>query len=159
MKSTYGAVEVRAPELAKSTQGRAEEGFAQNLFDKQKAYFATDVTKTYDWRIDQLNRLSRILKGNSDLFSEASRRHFKTALPENTFEVSATIASIEFTKSQLKEWMKPVEAPIPNFIAASGHKGIVYREPYVSPPDVAIDHLFPPYTMEKVHAPDHWFAY
>ena len=29
----------------------------------------------------------------------------------------------------------------------------------VSPPDVAIDHLFPPYTMEKVHALDQWFDY
>jgi aldehyde dehydrogenase (NAD+) len=26
--------------------------------------------------------------------------------------------------------MKPVEAPIPRFLAESGHKGIVYREPY-----------------------------
>ena len=130
MKSTNGAEEVPAPDLAKSTQGRAGEGFARDLFDKQRAYFATDRTKTYDWRIDQLNRLSRMLKENSDRLSEASRKDFKTALPENIFEVSATIASIEFTKSQLKEWMKPVEAPIPKFLAASGHKGIVYREPY-----------------------------
>jgi aldehyde dehydrogenase (NAD+) len=40
------------------------------------------------------------------------------------------IASAEFTKSQLREWMKPVEAPLPKFLAASGHKGMVYREPY-----------------------------
>jgi aldehyde dehydrogenase (NAD+) len=130
MKGTYGAVEVPAPDLAKSTQGRTGEGFAQDLFEKQKAYFATDVTKTYEWRIDQLDRLSRMLKENNERFFEASRRDFKTALPENIFEVSATIASIEFTKSQLKEWMKPVEAPIPKFLAESGHKGIVYREPY-----------------------------
>jgi aldehyde dehydrogenase (NAD+) len=44
---------------------------------------------------------------------------------------SSSIASAEFTKSQLKEWMKPVEARIPKFLAASGHKGVVYREePY-----------------------------
>jgi aldehyde dehydrogenase (NAD+) len=29
----------------------------------------------------------------------------------------------------------------------------------VSPPDVAIDHLFPPYTMEKVRALNQWFDY
>jgi aldehyde dehydrogenase (NAD+) len=130
MKGTYEAVEIPAPDLAKFTQCRTVEVFAQDLFDKQKAYFATDVTKTYDWRIDQLDRLSRMLKENSASFSEASRRDFKTAVQENIFEVSATIASIEFTKSQLKEWMKPVEAPIPKFLAESGHKGIVYREPY-----------------------------
>ena len=102
----------------------------QDIFDKQKAYFATDVTKTYEWRIDQLDRLSRMLKENDKRFSEASRRDIKTALQENIFEVSASLATIEFTKSQLREWMKLVEAPIPKFLAASGHKGIVYREPY-----------------------------
>src|SRR5262245_20038905 len=29
----------------------------------------------------------------------------------------------------------------------------------ISPPDVAIDHLFPPYTKEKVRALDQWFDY
>ena len=98
---------------ATSTLGKTGEVSVQGLFDKQKEYFATDVTKTYEWRIDQLNCLSRMLKENDRHFSEASRRDFKTALQENIFEVTASLATIEFTKSQLKEWMKPVEAPIP----------------------------------------------
>jgi aldehyde dehydrogenase (NAD+) len=102
----------------------------QDLFDKQKAYFDSDVTKTYEWRIDQLDRLIRMLKENDKRFSEASRRDFKTALQENIFEVAASIGSIELMKSQIKDWMKPVEAHIPKFLTASGHKGIVYREPY-----------------------------
>jgi aldehyde dehydrogenase (NAD+) len=113
-----------------STPGETRGLSVQNLFDRQKAYFATDVTKTYEWRIDQLDRLVRMLKENYDRFSEASKRDFKTALEENIFEVAASIGSIELMKSQLKEWMEPVEAPIPKFLAASGHKGIVYREPY-----------------------------
>jgi aldehyde dehydrogenase (NAD+) len=100
------------------------------LFEKQKRYFATDVTKSYEWRIDQLDRLIRMLRDNFERFSDASRKDFKTAAEENVFEVSASIASTEFTKSQLKEWMTPVEAPLPKFLAASGHKGVVYREPY-----------------------------
>jgi acyl-CoA reductase-like NAD-dependent aldehyde dehydrogenase len=112
------------------SQAGTEEVSVQELFEKQKAYFTTDVTKTYQWRVDQLDRLIRMLKENDKRFSEASRMDFKTALQENIFEVAASIASIEFTKSQLKEWMKPVEAPLPKFLAASGHKGIVYREPY-----------------------------
>jgi acyl-CoA reductase-like NAD-dependent aldehyde dehydrogenase len=131
---------------------------AQDLFDKQKAYFATDLTKTYDWRIDQLDRLSRMLEENKERLSEASRRDFKTAFPENVFEVSATIASIEFTKYQLKEWMKPVEAPIPKFLA--GFDSLTQAKSIlVSPPNVTIDHLFPPYTTEKVRAFDQWFDY
>jgi aldehyde dehydrogenase (NAD+) len=115
---------------AASTQFTNEEARAEDLFNKQKAYFATDATKTYEWRIDQLDRLIRMLKDNYKRFSDASCNDFKTASQENVFEVSACIASTEFAKSQLKEWMKPVEAPLPKFLAASGHKGMVYREPY-----------------------------
>src|SRR5215831_18406187 len=113
-----------------TTQFTSEEVPLQNLFDKQKAYFATDVTKTYEWRVDQLDRLVRMLKDNYERFANASRDDFKTASQENVFEVSASIATTEFAKSQLKEWMRPLEAPLPKFLAASGHKGIVYREPY-----------------------------
>ena len=107
-----------------------EEVPVQDLFDNQKKYFATDVTKTYEWRGDQLDRLIRMLKENDKRFADASCKDFKTASQENAFEVSASIATSEFAKSQLKEWMKPVEAPLPKFLAASGHKGMVYREPY-----------------------------
>lgn len=122
-------VERMVPQATFSQAG-TEEVSVQDLFEKQKAYFASDVTKTYEWRVDQLDRLIRMLKENDEQFSEASRIDFKTALQENIFEVAASIGSIESTKSQVKEWMKPVEAPIPKFLAASGHKGIVYREPY-----------------------------
>src|SRR5580692_12081364 len=115
---------------AKALESTAAMNPFQGVFDKQQAYFATDATKTYEWRIDQLDRLSRMLKENEKRFSEASKRDFKTALQENIFEVAASIGSIEFTKSQVREWMKPVEAPLPKFLAGSGHKGIVYREPY-----------------------------
>jgi hypothetical protein len=40
------------------------EGRSGSVFDKQRACFATDATKTYEWRIDQLDRLSRMLKEN-----------------------------------------------------------------------------------------------
>jgi aldehyde dehydrogenase (NAD+) len=123
-KSSTAAVQA-APARPTSEEIRAED-----LFNKQKAYFASDATKTYEWRIDQLNRLTRMLKENFERFADASRKDFKTASQENVSEVSATIATYESTKSQLKERMKPVEAPLPKFLAASGHKGIVYREPY-----------------------------
>jgi aldehyde dehydrogenase (NAD+) len=115
---------------AASAQFKNEEARAEDLFNKQKAYFASDATKTYEWRIDQLDRLIRMLKDNEQRFRDASRNDFKTAIQENVFEVSATIATTEFVKSQLKDWMRPVEAPLPKFLAASGHKGVVYREPY-----------------------------
>lgn len=125
--STKVGIEIFQAAMA---QPASEQTRAQDLFNRQKAYFASDATKTYEWRVDQLNRLIRMLKDNYERFRDASSNDFKTAVPENAFEVSASIASAEFTKSQLKEWMRPVEAPIPKFLAASGHKGVVYREPY-----------------------------
>jgi aldehyde dehydrogenase (NAD+) len=113
-----------------STQPTGEEARSQDFFDRQKAYFASDATKSYEWRVDQLDRLSRMLKENFQRFADASCKDFKTASQENVFEVAATIASSEYAKSQVKEWMKPVEAPLPKFLTASGHKGMVYREPY-----------------------------
>jgi aldehyde dehydrogenase (NAD+) len=115
---------------AASAQLTSEETRAQDLFNKQKAYFASDATKAYEWRVDQLNRLTRMLKENFERFANASCKDFKTASQENVFEVSASIATSEFAKSQVKEWMRPVEAPLPKFLAKSGHKGMVYREPY-----------------------------
>ena len=112
------------------TQPASEELRAQELFNKQKAYFASDATKAYAWRVAQLSRLARMLKENYQRFADASCRDFKTASQENAFEVSASIATCEFAKSQLTEWMKPVEAPLPKFLTKSGHKGMVYREPY-----------------------------
>lgn len=117
------------PKLNES-QPLSELARAQDLFDTQKAYFTSDATKSYEWRVDQLDRLIRMLKENDQRFADASCQDFKTASQENVFEVSATIATATYVKSQLKEWMKPVEAPLPKFLAASGHKGIVYREPY-----------------------------
>src|SRR5262245_34400379 len=112
------------------TQSATAELRVQDMFEKQRAYFSTDVTKSYEWRVDQLDRLIRMLKDNYERFADAARMDFKTAGQEHVFEVSAPIATSEFAKSQLKEWMKPAEAPLPKFLAASGHKGMVYREPY-----------------------------
>jgi hypothetical protein len=33
----------------------------QNLFDMQKAYFASNITRTYKWRIEQLDRMDRLI--------------------------------------------------------------------------------------------------
>ncbi|WP_454801254.1 aldehyde dehydrogenase family protein [Mucilaginibacter phyllosphaerae] len=102
----------------------------QELFDKQKAYFNTDITKSYEWRIEQLDRLERLLIDKQDEIKEALGKDFKTASNEQAFEIMAPLGTIAFTRSQLKEWMKPVPAPMPKALAATGHTAITYREPY-----------------------------
>ena len=102
----------------------------QNIFDAQKALFASGVTRTYDWRVEQLDRMARMIGENEERFQKAMAKDFKTASQEHIFETQASAGETEVQKSQLKEWMRPVEAPVPRFLAKTGHKGMVYREPY-----------------------------
>ncbi len=102
----------------------------QDTFDAQKALFATGVTRTYEWRVDQLDRMARMIKENEGRFQKAMAKDFKTASQEYIFETAASAGETEVQKSQLREWMKPVEAPVPRFLAETGHKGMIYREPY-----------------------------
>jgi aldehyde dehydrogenase (NAD+) len=113
-----------------STRAANQTNSYEDIFHRQKAYFASNITKSYEWRVDQLNRLARLLSEHTNEFYEALSRDFKTALSEKVFEVAAMLGTIEVTKSFLKSWMQPIEAPVPKFLAESGHKAIVYREPY-----------------------------
>ena len=102
----------------------------QEIFEKQKAHFNSDKTKTYQWRIDQLDRMEQMLKENQEEFNTAMGRDFKTAYAEQVFESTAPLATIAFTKFMLKKWMEPVEAPLPKFLTKTGHRGEIIREPY-----------------------------
>jgi aldehyde dehydrogenase (NAD+) len=111
----------------------------QDLFDRQKRHFATGATRRRGWRIEQLDRMSRLLAENEAALQQAIGRDFKTASQEQIFETLACLGEVEFQKSQLEEWMKPVEASVPA--------------------DVAIDHLIPPYSPEKNAQLTQWFDY
>jgi hypothetical protein len=83
----------------------------EDIFNAQKALFATGVTRTYEWRVDQLDRMARMIRGHEERFQKAMAKDFKTASQEYIFETAASAGETEVQKSQLKEWMKPVEAP------------------------------------------------
>ena len=102
----------------------------QALFDAQKSLFASNVTRSYEWRIDQLDRMGRMISENEKRLQEAVARDFKTARQEYVFETLSAIGEVAYQKSQLKEWMAPVEAPVAKFMAKTGHKAMVYRDPY-----------------------------
>jgi hypothetical protein len=39
----------------------------QLIFDKQKEYFNTNATKSYEWRIEQLDRMAKMLNENTGI--------------------------------------------------------------------------------------------
>jgi aldehyde dehydrogenase (NAD+) len=102
----------------------------QDLFDRQKRHFATGVTRSYAWRTEQLDRMARLVGENEAAFQRAVGQDFKTASQEQVFETLACKGEVAFQKSQLKDWMAPTEAPVPRALAATGHRGVVYRDPY-----------------------------
>jgi len=102
----------------------------QSLFDRQKSLFATGKTRSYAWRVEQLDRMARLLSENEEALQRAVAKDFKTATQEQVFETLACIGEVGYQKSQLKEWMAPVEAPVPKPLAATGHRGVIYRDPY-----------------------------
>jgi len=102
----------------------------QDFFDRQKRHFATSVTRSLGWRTEQLGRMSRLVTENEVALQQAIGQDFKTASQEQIFETLACLGEVAFQKSQLVEWMKPVEAPVPRALAATGHRGVVYRDPY-----------------------------
>jgi aldehyde dehydrogenase (NAD+) len=102
----------------------------QTLFDSQNSYFNSNITRTHEWRVEQLERMARMISENEIALQNAVSKDFKSASQEHIFETLACIKEAERQKSQLKEWMKPTEAPVPKALAASGHKAMVYRDPY-----------------------------
>src|SRR5258707_13543633 len=100
----------------------------QNMFDAQKAYFATGLTRSYEWRVGQLDRMGRMIKENEAALQEAIARDFKTASQEYVFETLACFLKTEFQKSQRKDWIVRVEVPVPPALHGTGHSGFVYRE-------------------------------
>src|SRR5215831_8534228 len=102
----------------------------QDLFDRQKRHFATGATRTYAWRIEQLDRMARLVAENEVALQQAISQDFKTASQERIFETQVCLGEVAVQKSMLKDWMAPIDAPVPRALAATGHRGIVYRDPY-----------------------------
>src|SRR5262249_3267285 len=80
----------------------------QELFDRQKRLFATGTTRTYKWRIEQLDRMARLVGENETALQQTIYRDFKTASQDYIFETFASLGEVMYQKSQLKECMAPV---------------------------------------------------
>lgn len=102
----------------------------QNLFDGQKNYFLTDVTKPFEWRIDQLNRLEKLLTENQEVFYESLAKDFKTCYFEQAFEILGLLGTIAHTKAELKNWMVPEKCELKQLLVESGHTAFIHRQPY-----------------------------
>ncbi|MFK4821908.1 aldehyde dehydrogenase family protein [Ochrobactrum quorumnocens] len=102
----------------------------QPLFDTQREHFLSDTTKSYDWRIDQLNRMERMLRDNKDAFCAALYQDFHKPPFEQVFEITVPIGIIKYYRENLLDLMAPQPTPIPAGLEATGNSGVIYKEPY-----------------------------
>lgn len=104
----------------------------QNILDVQKEFFYTDATKTYEWRMDQLNRMEKFLRDNQEAFCKALYQDFHKPSFEQLFEITVPLGVIKYYKDNLKQLMTPEQVEIPKGLEATGNRGIIYKEPFGS---------------------------
>ena len=100
----------------------------QATIAKQRAFFATGKTKDYDFRVDQLNKLSQLIKEHQDSILKAVYDDLhKPAIEVFGSEILILLSEIKYVLKHLKSWMKPkkVGTPINLFPSSS----FVYSEP------------------------------
>lgn len=102
----------------------------QSLFDTQKEFFYTDVSKTYEWRMDQLNRLEKMLTENQETFCQALKTDFNKPPFEQLFEITVPLGNIKYYKENLKQLMTPEPVSIPKGLEETGNRGVIYKEPF-----------------------------
>jgi aldehyde dehydrogenase (NAD+) len=102
----------------------------QSIFDVQKEHFRTDVTKSYEWRVDQLDRMERMLIDNKQAFCEALYNDFGKPPFEQLFEITVPCGVISYYRKNLKELMTPQPIAIPSGLEQAGNSGVIYKEPY-----------------------------
>ena len=77
-----------------NTDVRSQVNSFQDLFDRQRHLFATGVTRSYAWRIEQLDRMGRLLQENEAALQRAVAQDFKTASQEQIFETFACLSEV-----------------------------------------------------------------
>jgi aldehyde dehydrogenase (NAD+) len=102
----------------------------QSLFDAQREHFLSDATKSHDWRIDQLNRMERMLTENRDALCAALFQDFGKPPFEQLFEITVPTGVIHYYRENLEALMAPQPVDIPKGLEATGNSGVIYKEPY-----------------------------
>ncbi|MPT31445.1 MAG: aldehyde dehydrogenase family protein [Chryseobacterium sp.] len=102
----------------------------QSIFNQQKEFFYTDISRTYDWRIDQLDRLEKMLTENQEVFCQALKADFNKPPFEQLFEITVPLGNIKYYRENLKSLMSPEQVTIPKGLEETGNKGVIYKEPY-----------------------------
>lgn len=102
------------------------------ILNAQQSHFLSDATKSYAWRMDQLDRMERMLREHQQDFCDALYQDFRKPPFEQLFEITVPLGVIHYYREHLSELMAPQPVPVPPGLAAEGYSGVIYKEPYGS---------------------------
>lgn len=91
--------------------------------------FATGVTKTYEWRMEQLNAFERMMKEEEQSFYEALEKDVrKPRIEAYGSEIAIARDDVSIAKKNLRNWMKAESVAMP-LLAGAGASTKVIHEP------------------------------
>lgn len=100
------------------------------LLARQRECFLSDLTRSKAWRLDQLDRMERLLRENEAALRDALHQDFRKPPFEQMFEISVPLGVLAYYRAHLDALMAPRRVPIPPGLEAHGHQGLVLKEPY-----------------------------
>lgn len=118
------------------------------IVDKLHTTFLTQTTKTYDWRVQQLNKFREMLVNHRKDFEDALGRDMKQSGMLKISEVESCIFEIDCMLSKLREYTQE-ERPSNTFLMTTPSTARVIKEPYgvvcvIAPWNYPISLLFKP---------------
>jgi len=98
------------------------------IFESQKAYFASHETKSVSFRIEQLKKLKKCIKENQTKIEEALWKDLHKS-PEEAYltEISIVLGEIDNHILNLRYWSRPKRVPTPLHLRPSSSK--IIHEP------------------------------
>lgn len=100
----------------------------KEILIKQKAFFNSNQTKPYSFRMQQLEKLKQAIKEHEDQIAKALFADLhKSPVEAFTTEIGLVLNSIDDAKKHLKKWMRPIKVKTPLFMF--GSKSYILSEP------------------------------
>lgn len=99
------------------------------ILDKQREYYATGITREVSFRMQQLQKLDKVIRKYEADILEALRKDLnKSEFEGYMTEVGMIYDELKFMKKHLTQWVKPqrVRTPLTNYKSTSR----IYYEPY-----------------------------
>jgi aldehyde dehydrogenase (NAD+) len=92
---------------------------------RHRAYFATDVTRTYGWRRQQLDALERLLVERSADITDALRADLHKHPTESELtEIGFVLAELRLTRRKLRRWMRGSRVRVPLALAPASARTV-----------------------------------